>query len=205
MMPVALLPPVTSSGAWSPPGMPKRIPLTESQRYARCRAMSRWHRVRSGYQAGDHPTYHLWCGTSVTTSPQAKAGPPLLVDDLPVGDEACAVCVGKALGAGQDETPDGMPPLRYDPRWLTPPSVCPGSGPSGLFVEVPNSRNVVQCLACGLLISGRAMGSPYNPSYGAVKHAPGDGLVNPCPLHAWNQLTLRGDSVGCACGWSDAE
>jgi len=203
-MPVALLPPVTSSAPhpWGKPA--KRTPIASAERYARCRGMSRWHRIRSGYRwdGGGH-TWNLWCGTSVTDRAGAKSGPPLLRDDLPEGDEACAVCVGKALGAGQDETPAGMPALRFDPRWISPPSTCPGSGDSGLWVPVPNSRNVVRCLVCGDLLSGRASGGAYNPRWGAVRHAPGDGLVEPCPFHAWNHLR-RGASelVLCGCGWT---
>lgn len=201
-MPVSLLPPITSSGPWTPPDSPRRTPLRESLRYARTRGQTRWHRIRSGYEwEGGSRTFNLWCGQTAQDG-NRKAGPPLLVDELPDGDEACAICVGKALGAGQDETPEGMPPLRYDPRWLAPPSVCPGSGARGLFVEVPNSRNVVQCLVCGLLTTGRAMGSPYSPSYGVVKHAPGVELVEPCPFHAWNHLVLCDGAVGCGCGWT---
>ncbi len=200
-MPVTLLPPITSSGPWSPPGAPKRTPITESLRYARTRGQSRWHRIRSGYEReGGDRTFNLWCGQTAQDG-NVKAGPPLLVDELPVGDEACAVCVGKALGAGQDETPDGLPPLRFDPRWVKPPSVCPGSGDSGLWVEVPNSRSILRCLACGDLVGGRASGSPYNPRWGAIKHRPGAGLVDPCPFHAWNHLRrLGGERVGCGCG-----
>jgi hypothetical protein len=197
-MPVALLPPITGSGPSSVPG----VPLIESERYARTRAMSRWHRIRSGYEKPDgNRTLNLWCGTFIWTLSE-KAGPPLLVDDLPDGEPACAVCVGKALGAGQDETPAGMPLLRFDPRWLTPPPLCPGSGDSGLWVDLARpSQNVVVCLACGDVVAGRACGSPYNPKWGATRHAPGEHLVEPCPFHAWNHLVRRGDAVGCACGW----
>lgn len=199
-MPVALLPPLTSSGPSSRrPGM---TPLVEAERYARTRAMSRWHRVRSGVESenGDR-TLNLWCGTIIWTRSE-KNGPPLLTDDIHPDDPVCAVCAGKALGAGQDELPAGMPRLRFDPRWLTPPSVCPGSGDSGLWVEVPNSRNVVRCLACGDLVSGRASGGAYNPRWGAVRHAPGVSLVEPCAFHAWNHLVRNGERVLCACGWA---
>lgn len=200
-MPVALLPPITSSAPWQIPE--KRTPLTEAPRYARTRGQSRWHRIRSGMQwEGGSRSYNLWCGTSVSDR-NVKAGPPLLVDDLPAGDEVCGTCAGRALGAGQDETPPGLPPLRFDPRWINPPSVCPGSGDSGLWVSVPDSWNVVRCLVCGLLVSGRASGGAYNPRWGAVKHAPGGGLVQPCPFHAWNYLRRRdGEQVGCGCGWN---
>ncbi|GGN39806.1 hypothetical protein FHR83_006636 [Actinoplanes campanulatus] len=200
-MPVALLPPITSSGpqSWGTPE--KKTPITSAERYARCRGMSRWHRIRSGYQVEDGArTFNLWCGTFVSDR-NAKAGPPLLADDIG-NDDVCAICVGKALGAGQDELPAGMPRLRFDPRWSTPPAVCPGSGDSGLWVPVPNSRNVVRCLACGLVLSGRASGGAYNPRWGAVRHAPGEGLVEPCPFHAWNHLRRGdGEQVSCGCGW----
>lgn len=198
-MPVALLPPITSSGPYG--DHRKRIPLTSAERYARCRGMSRWHRIRCGYEVDGERVYGLWCGTSVFTGPNTKSGPPLLRDDLPQDEPACAVCVGKALGAGQDELPAGMPMLQFDPRWLTPPSVCPGSGDSDLWVPVPNSWNVVLCLACGLVLSARASGGAYNPRWGAVRHAPGEGLVEACPFHAWRSLVRRGETAGCACGW----
>src|ERR1051325_6513092 len=210
-MRVALLPPITPP-AQQTCGQPARLtPITELLRYARSRGQSRWHRIRSGYVLdGGARTFNLWCG-QVTQDANRKAGGPLLVDERPAGDEACAVCVGKALGAGQDDLPEGMPALRYDPRWVSPPSVCPGSGATGLLVEVPNSRNVVRCLACGLLTSGRALGSPYNPSYGVVKHAPGVDLVPPCPFHAWNHLRVvdlrvfDGGRDGCGCEIGQAD
>jgi hypothetical protein len=202
-MPVALLPPITSSGpsSWGPPD--KKTPIASAERYARCRGMTRWHRIRSGYQReSGSRTFNLWCNGFVTDGSN-KSGPPLLADEVPAGDDVCAVCVGKALGAGQDETPAGMPKLRFDPRWLTPPSVCPGSGDSGLWVNVPNaSWRVVLCLACGQLCAGRACGrSPYSSGWGPIRHAPGEQLVEPCPFHAWNHLVRRGDTAGCACGW----
>ena len=194
-MPVALLPPLTSSGPSS--RRPGVMPLAECERYARTKAMSRFHRVRSGVVTAEGVrTLYLWCGSFVF---EGNGG--VLLADTAGDDSVCAVCEGKALGAGQDELPAGMPRLRYDPRWLTPPALCPGSGDSGLWVEVPNSRNIVRCLACGDLVSGRASGGPYNPRWGAVKHSPGVSLVEPCAFHAWNHLVRDGERVLCECGW----
>jgi hypothetical protein len=194
-MPVALLPPITSGGTW---GTPTRPPLTEGPRYVRTRNATRWHRVRAGYQhdRDEHITWILWC-----TKGGAGAN-VIAADEIPAGDDVCGPCVGKALGAKQDDTPPGLPSLRFDPRWLTPPSLCPGSGRESMFVEI--SARVGQCKACGEVLPTRYSGGRgYSTwsTYGVVKHAPGAGLVEPCPWHAWRHLRSRGDTAGCECGW----
>lgn len=198
--PVALLPPVTS-GTHRPPGA---VPLTSGPRYVRTRGMSRWHRSRSGWRDDQSTSIALWCGTFVRLNGEAgKSGLGIGCDDLPAGDQACGVCVGKALGAKQDPTPAGMPPLRFDPRYLTPPRLCPGSRSRTLWVGLGAGHHTVgRCLACRQIVAVRAMGRGYS-TYGAgpVKHSPGPDLVGPCPWHAWNNIAVRGDgTVGCSCG-----
>ncbi|MER7280365.1 hypothetical protein ABT369_38610 [Dactylosporangium sp. NPDC000244] len=202
-MPVALLPPTTNSGgAWS-----GQTPLTEAPRYIRGRGNSRWHRVRSAviYPAGhvraaDVTIYHYWCGPSGGSS--GKAGPLWLVDDLPPGEPVCGTCVGRALGAGQDDTPAGLPPLLFSPRWQSPPTVCPGSNKQDLMVALNQRITVGQCLVCGAIERVHALGRGYNAyGYGLIKHAPGEDLANPCPFHAWSQLVERKGQAVCRCGW----
>lgn len=201
-MPVALLPPTTSSGGdWR-----GQTPLTTAPRYLRGRGNSRWHRVRSAVaypprQSGDGWTcYAYWCGQHVTDG--GKSGPLWLVDDVPAGEPVCGTCVGRALGAGQDETPSGLPPLRFDPRWRTPPAVCPGSNKQDLLAPLDDRLRVGRCLVCGVTERVHALGRGYNAyGYGLVKHAPGAELVEPCPFHAWSQLRgVKGRAV-CGCGW----
>lgn len=206
-MPVALLPPTTSSGgSWS-----GQRPLAEAPRYVRGRGNSRWHRVRSAVvypprhgAAEERTSYAYWCGQHVSNGGNGgKGGPLWLVDDVPPSEPVCGTCVGRALGAGQDETPAGLPPLLFSPRWRTPPSVCPGSRSRTLWIEV--SRNCGQCLVCGDITPIRVIGSGYNAwGAGPTNHAPGDALVEPCPFHAWSQLVERGGAAVCGCGWPGA-
>lgn len=164
-------------------------------------------RTRLGRWRFDRNRGRSWCGAGfvylAATEPTAHGG--IGVDEVPDGEPACGPCVGKALGAGQDGLPvgAGLPQLRYDPRWIKPPTVCSGSG-RDTWEDVPNSRNIVRCLVCGLLVAGRAQGSPYNPSWGPVRHAPGPDMAAPCPFHAWNNLTMTPAGVACACGYPPA-
>lgn len=194
-MPVALLPPVTSSGGdWD--GVTR--PLYEAPRYMRTRGMGRWHRPRYGVQRRDRTALHMWCGYS-----WIRLGEALATDAVPEAEPVCGTCEGRALGAGQDDTPAGMPRLAFEPRWLTPPVECPGSGPrADVYEEL--GRNVGRCLACGELVSLRAANWP-GYGYGPVRHQPGPALLSGCPFHAWNRIGRRADaSVGCRCGWTEA-
>lgn len=196
-MPVALLPPLTSGGG----RMDGCVPLTEGPRYVRTSGMSRWHRPRSGYTFPNGRTaFSLWCGQGAS---RGAEGEGLLAVETPAAAEkVCATCEGRALGAGQEEAPPGLPPLRFDPRWLTPPATCPGSGDDGLYVPVQEGNwRVGRCLACGLIVALRAHGGPYNGGYGPTRHAIGPDLVEPCPWHAWNRLVRVDDRAACACGW----
>ncbi len=203
-MPVALLPPTTSGGTF---GTPDADIHYEGPRYVRSRGMSRWHRPRSSYtyRHEDWTVYHLWCGQHASTGGPRRES-VLTVDDIGDGMPACGPCVGKALGAGQDEVPTGLPSLRFDPRWLTAPPICPGS--QSRMYEDLNLR-VGRCLACQELTPLRGYGGSAYFScagVGPAKHPPGPGLVDPCPWHAWNHLRLLGDGeVGCGCKWQPRE
>jgi hypothetical protein len=205
-MPVALLPPITQSLH-----TPTTDPITEGPRYLRSPGMSRWHRPRSAYQphpAGataasgrrmDHVAWLLWCGQTAYDG----ATPVLRAEQVPDGEPVCGTCEGRALGAGQDNLPVGLPRLRFDPRWITPPTLCPGSGRADIAEQVPSARgSIARCLACGQLEAMRGRGSAYYPSYGLTRHPPGDGLLPPCWWHAWHHITLVAPGrAGCACGW----
>jgi hypothetical protein len=193
-MSVALMPPVSSScGDWH-----GEMPLTAARRYARGKANSRWHRPRSGVQWPDgRISLHYWCGQTVSDAPGRDS--LWNVDEISDGAPACGTCVGRALGAKQDEIPVGLPPLRFDPRWITPPRTCPGSRSHTLWVEF---GRVGRCLVCQEFVGIRAIGRGYNAwGAGPVFHEPGPGLVEPCPFHAWNRMKRYGDIASCACGW----
>jgi hypothetical protein len=178
------------------------MPITAALRYVRGPGNSRWHRPRSGYQ---HPNgrvcVNFWCG------PYGSDGPGidrlLYVDEVPAGEPVCGTCVGRALGAGQDEVPPPLPKLRFDPRWVTPPARCPGSRSRTLWVAIPGGHhNIGRCLACDLIVPIRVVGRGYNAwGGGPTNHTPGPGLIEPCPFHAWNRVDVRDGVVGCACGW----
>lgn len=201
-MPVALLPPLTISGhIWDG----QTVPLYEAPRYVRGRNMQRWHRPRSGQQRSqERATLHFWCGAGYVV-----IGECLTADRIPEPDPVCGTCEGRALGAGQDDVPDVLPRLAFEPRWLVPPKLCPASGATGGafgLVELahPGSRAGV-CRACGELVPVRGCGSRWSGDWGPVRHEPGPGLFAPCPWHAWNFPRCRPDgTVGCRCGWRDA-
>lgn len=193
-MPVALLPPITSAPAQFLTDM---HPLTEGPRFVRTRAMSRWHRPRSGihFTDRDRTVYGCWCGYGVGGS--ERAGTFLATEEPPAGELVCATCEGRAAGAGQDDSPTGRP-LIFTPRGITPPTTCPASR-SSLYAELSGGR-VGRCLACGDMQPLRAMGGPYNSRYAIVQHPTGSNLVAPCPFHRWNQLVARDGHAVCECG-----
>ncbi|MEU0078633.1 hypothetical protein ABZY58_12105 [Micromonospora tulbaghiae] len=198
-MPVALLPPFTRSMARDLTA----VPLNSGPRYVRGPASSRWHRVRAGVQRTDRTTWDLWCGPFMQ---QRDDRPIRTADHLDPGEQVCGTCVGRALGAGQDDVPAGMPGLVFSPRWLNPPKLCPGSGSEQLIGPRPESshRSVGVCLACGDLVGVRCMGRRYDTRVGLTSHEPGAGLLPACPFHSWQYVVLRPSGrAGCTCGWHD--
>ncbi len=189
-MTVALLPPVT--------GTPGRFlvgaeALLEGPRFVRTRAMTRWHRPRTGVRYGNgRVVYSFWCTGHVS-------GGFLSCDTPPAGDLVCGMCDGKAVGAGQEADGPAGRELVFSPRWIDPPTTCPASRSSSLYEELPGGR-AGRCLACQDVQPLRAMGGPYNPRYAIVQHPTGQALVGPCPFHRWRQLTVRNGRVVCACG-----
>lgn len=78
------------------------------------------HRARSGrvYQLGErqpHTAFQMWCGMCGFIS-HNKDG--RLLAAPPPGEVCCAICEGKATGAGLNGTPiiAGLP-VRYSPRY----------------------------------------------------------------------------------------
>lgn len=194
-MPVALLPPRTSSYLMSGP---RDLVLTKGPRYARKPVMGLWHRTRSGFV--QHPTdwrpgystvLRMFCGQSIcgyVCSWGRDAEPD---DGLPL----CGTCVGRAIGAGLDDPITGRE-LSFTPRWLVPPKVCPGSMKERLVEPHPGNRTG-RCLVCGDIDRCRSSGSPYAPRWGLQRHPPGPGLIPACPFHGWAYVTRVGDRAGC--------
>lgn len=183
-MPVALLPPLTRSGAAPFRGGLRTEALTEGPAYARTRAMSRWHRVRSAtrhlHDDGAHTSYHLWCGQIAYSGNALTADAP--GDDIPV----CGTCEGRALGHDPKR-----PELLFSPETLTPPRFCPNRT---LFVDA--GSNVGRCLACKQLAPVKVHG--WNGYPKLQKHV-ALALVSGCPFHAWRHLVATGETAACQC------
>lgn len=197
-MPVALMLPTSNGrGTWS-----GEQPVMEAKRYVRGPNNSRWHRVRSAvfYPQYNRICYSFWCGPS--GSDPKDGGVLFFQDETPQFDDTCGTCVGRALGAKQDDLPLGLPPLRFDPRWQKAPPTCPGSNSRTLWTPVGYSGSAGLCLVCGDTLAIRCVGKGYY-AYGAgpVRHKPGPHLADPCPFHAWQRLDMRDGKVRCMCGW----
>lgn len=188
-MPVELLPPYGRGGSGPGDGEP----LVSGPRFCRTRAMGRWHLPRSGvllpetsYRPEARACYSLWCGPHVYGDTMlGRDVPP--VDGLPV----CGTCQGRGSGAGQHEQPYDDRELVFSPRWMQPPSTCPGHGADGAYEEI--NWRIGRCLVCGEFVPLRAGGPSYAGWYGMVKHEPGPGLVEPCPFHAWQYVRAGTD------------
>lgn len=201
-MPVALMLPTSSSGGdWH-----GQFPLTTARRYVRGKGCGRWHRVRAAvvYPAGTHGwmghnwlAVEYWCGPHVVDLPKR---PLLWTDELSDGEPVCGTCVGRALGAGQDQVPTDLPPMVFDPRWQTPPRWCPGSGRSSLWRRIGRADVAGMCLVCGEAVPIRARPFP-GWGYGMQRHLTGPDVVEPCPFHAWKRLVEQDGRVRCGCGW----
>ncbi|WBB94260.1 hypothetical protein [Verrucosispora sp. WMMC514] len=197
-MPVALLPPVTGGSH----RFPDAVPLTEGPRFVRGPRSGRWHRPRAAVRYPGRLVWALWCGPHLFDTEQV---PVLRSDETPADGPVCGTCVGRALGAGQDETPTGLGELVFSPRWQEPPRRCPGSRAWDMFDRPDTAHGSVgACLACGDLVAVRSMGGPWNPYAAPIEHVPGPGLVSACPFHAWQHIRRRPDGrAGCVCGWHD--
>lgn len=183
-MSVTLLPPLTRSGPWQ--GPVRGEALTEGPGYARTRAMSRWHRVRSATRHsldGEplHTSFHVWCGQSVTSTRAVITDTP--ADGVPV----CGTCEGRAEGYNPDR-----PDLLFTPEGLRIPAKCPNR-----VLHTAVNPSVGRCLACGELAPLRWWG--WNATSPKLSpHAPLN-LVPGCPFHAWRYLAEHEGTARCRC------
>lgn len=173
-------------------------PLTRGPRLIRTHGMGRWHRPRSGVhisRRGGRTVFHMWCGQSV------HFGDAITAADLPSEDLLCGTCEGRACGAGYPAT--GAPlneALLFEP-WSSapPPARCPSHRLGAWqFEHLP--YGVFACPVCGEATRTRAAGGPYNSHLIIEGHAPGPGLIAPCPFHRWDWPALRDGVAGCGCG-----
>lgn len=173
-------------------------PLTRGPRLVRSSGSGRWHRTRSGthHATRGNTVFHLWCGQAV------HVGDALIAGTLPEDQPLCGTCEGRACGAGHPAT--GTPlneALLFEPRSAAPP---PARCPSHRFGEWKLGglplRGVFACPVCGSATRLRAAGGPYNSHSVIEGHAPGPGLIAPCPFHRWDWPALRDGVVACGCG-----
>ena len=164
---------------------------TEGPAFVRSRASSRWHIVRSAvdrlrpWDDDISTVFHYWCG------PSTFSGRALTADEVPDGEPLCGTCYGRAEGA------DDRPDLIFEPQGHKPPRTCPGSQTRWVDLTAHN-RGV--CLVCAAGVKMRGFGGAYRWDWGAQRHEPGPGLVDPCEFHGWRQLVLTTEStVVCRC------
>lgn len=178
-----------------------RTALTAAPMFGRNRKMSRWHIPRTGtVYANGRIVYGVWCSASYLT-----VGKSLMVDEIPSDDTTpiCGTCVGRAVGAGHSlpivsvEHEGG---LVFEPRYIRTPRVCPGSK---LTAWHHVNDRIGRCFVCGEYetISGGSRGYGWIAPHLRM-HAPADGLVKPCPFHAWDRITAEGR---CSCGHEPIE
>jgi hypothetical protein len=172
-------------------------PLTLGPRLIRTAGMGRWHRPRSGVHMTRHgrTVFHVWCGQGV------QFGDAITATVLPVDEFLCGTCEGRAIGAGH--LPTGTPlneALLFEPRSSAPPPArCPSHRIGAWqFADIP--QGVFACPVCGEPTRTRAAGGPYDSRLVVEGHAPGPGLVPPCPFHRWDWPALVDGVVRCGCG-----
>lgn len=198
-MPVALEPPYSRSGGTGRGS----TALTEGPVLVRGLGQTRWHRPRSGVILPRHdiPTWHLWCGQTLAAFGERFETDHLPEDGLPV----CGPCEGRAVGAGQDGTvttsPEGA--LRFVPESRTrfAPAKCPASRGWAFVTDasVPSEWRIARCGLCGLHVTVSSTHRGYNPGPAVLReHAPHQ-LPDPCPFHAWDQMTLVNGAPVCRC------
>ena len=171
-------------------------PIMEGPTFVRTSRSGRWHMIRAGVLrlSEHHPntiktTYELWCGQWASDFQGLMER-----DVVPDGEPVCGRCHGASLGANPDH-----PEFIFLPRTLRRPKVCPSSRTRD-YREDPDHWNRGWCLVCGEYVKLRAFGGPWNGGWGAQRHEPGPGLVDPCPFHGWKELTCDDNGARCRCG-----
>lgn len=173
-------------------------PLTRGPRLIRTAGMGRWHRPRSGIHMTRHgrTVFQVWCGQGV------QFGDAITAADLPADEFLCGTCEGRAIGAGH--LPTGTPlneALLFQPQSSAPPPTrCPSHRLNAYSLDGLPFRGVFPCPACGEAARLRAAGGPYNSHMVIEGHAPGPGLIAPCPFHRWDWPALVDGVVRCGCG-----
>ncbi len=198
---VVFLHPAYQRGGFTVSRGPRLEQMTHAPRYVRTERMSRWHRPRSGHRytrpswgSPGRECLSLWCGQSIPDLRDA-----LGLGQPPDGEPVCATCEGRALGAGQDDTPDGLPPLVFTGRYGFNDRWCPGSRLNRLALPHDGFR-VATCRVCHDIQPMRACGGPYRADWTIPWHEPGPLLVPPCPEHGWFHLVPDGPTGAvCAC------
>lgn len=193
-MSVTYLPPRTNSVARTGESLLREV-VHEGPAYARSGNRStRWHLIRSAedhiFEGGDGEiwrTMTFWCG------PMSRN--VITADEPPENEPVCGTCFGRREGWQRNHG------LLFTPHGIEAPKVCPASRHMALAVDVGDGY--YRCLACGCTVRGWTFGSPYCPDYGLRTHAPGSGLVEPCPWHAWRDLVKAdgpdGPVAACRC------
>lgn len=181
--------------------------LIRSPQSGRGKYEARWHRVKSAekYPKDKHSPErtmtHVWCGQSIGADDAFTTDAAL--DGFPV----CGACEGRALAMGLpgvvallDMTKTG---LIFEPdcvRAFKRPVRCPGSNNGYLLLPagVP-AVDVGKCAACGVLAPIRVGREYSHPARVLKLHDAGADLVDPCEVHAWDDLVLAGETAMCRC------
>jgi hypothetical protein len=173
------------------------IALKAAPMFGRTKSMQRWHIPRAGV-LHDHTrvSYSVWCSATYL-DPTSSKRPALLVDEITDDLPVCGTCVGRAQGAGHAVPVVAVTHeagIVFEPRHIRRPRTCPGAKTSEWH---PVNFRVGRCKVCDEYMPIRARGGPYDSHTALAAHEPGPGLVNPCPFHAWDRITLEGI---CSCG-----
>jgi hypothetical protein len=177
-------------------------PIFSSPAYGRTRNMRRWHIPRSGrrYARMGHTAFQTWCGGAALTIGAWRPGrEAIFVDEITDGLPVCGTCAGRALGTGvalETVQVAHEPGLLFEPtlvvRW---PRTCPGAGYAS-WHDV-DSWKVGRCYVCLELVPIRGPRGYETTLAHLARHDAGPDLVNPCPFHLWDRITVEGV---CSCG-----
>lgn len=201
---VRLEPPYSRSGA-SASHYADMLPVLRGPRLVRGSRSGRWHRPRSAihFISQGRTSFQLWCGQ------HASSTDVITGTEVPDGDPLCGTCEGRAIGAGHP--PIGvelLAALVFEPASrFRRPAVCPAAS---MFISDQLARSVpwrasFPCPACEDHTKLRGAGGWSNPHVKIAGHPPVGQLVDPCPFHGWDRLTMRPDHVRAVCACTPRE